>query len=145
MNNKYSTYRPTRYACTVHPAVRWTVLRLAWYIRPIRFENSIRNRIGRPIRFDIRFERKKTIRRSLLIVVWSDFRQDIIDTAIDQCRKHLQACVRANGGHLNTFCEQTLAKNLHFSCVFRSSSFCPSCQIFTASCQTFTVLMLDGQ
>ena len=24
---------------------------------------------------------------------------DIIDTAIDQWRKHLQACVRANGGH----------------------------------------------
>jgi len=51
-------------------------------------------------------------------VVWSDVlsdvRQDIIDTAIDQCRKHLQACVGANGGHLNTFCEQTLANNLHF-------------------------------
>ena len=30
-----------------------------WYIRPIRFENSILNRIGRPIRFEIRFERKK--------------------------------------------------------------------------------------
>jgi len=26
---------------------------------PIRFENSIRNRIGRPIRFEIRFEHKK--------------------------------------------------------------------------------------
>jgi len=35
------------------------VLRLAWHIQPIRFENSIRNRIGRPIRFEIRFERKK--------------------------------------------------------------------------------------
>jgi len=32
-------------------------------------------------------------------VVWFDFRQDIIDTAIDQCIKRLQACVRANGGH----------------------------------------------
>ena len=32
-------------------AVRQAVLRLAWYIRPIRFE--------------IRFEREKTIRRSL--------------------------------------------------------------------------------
>jgi len=71
-----------------------------------------------------------------LIVVWSDFWQDIIDTVTDQCRKHLQACVRANG-HLNTFCEQTLANNLHFSCIFGSSSFCPSGQIFT-------VLMLDG-
>ena len=66
-----------------------------------------------------------------LIAVWSDVRQDIIDTAIDQCRKHLQSCVRANGGHMNTFCEQTLANNLHFSCVFGSSGFCPSCQIFT--------------
>ena len=28
--------------------------------------DSIRNRIGRPIRFEIRFERKKTICRSLL-------------------------------------------------------------------------------
>jgi len=49
-----------------------------------------------------------------LIVVWSDVRQDIIDTAIDECIKRLQVCVRANGGHLNTFCEQTLANNLHF-------------------------------
>jgi len=31
----------------------------------IRFKDSIRKRIGRPIRFEIRFERKKTIRRSL--------------------------------------------------------------------------------
>ena len=43
----------------------WNGLNIRWYIRPIRFENSIRNRIGRPIRFEIRFERKKTIRRSL--------------------------------------------------------------------------------
>ena len=46
-----------------------------------------------------------------LIVVFSDVLQDIIDTAIDQCTKRLQACVRAYGGHLNTFCEQTLANN----------------------------------
>jgi len=38
---------------------------------------------------------------------------------------------------LNTFCEQTLANSLHFSCAFASSGFCPSCQLFT-------VLMLDG-
>jgi len=31
-----------------------------------RFEDSIRKRIGRPIRFEIRFERKRTIRRSLM-------------------------------------------------------------------------------
>ena len=35
-------------------------------IRPIRLEDSIRKRIGRPIRFEIRFEWKKTIRRSLV-------------------------------------------------------------------------------
>jgi len=56
-------------------------------------------------------------------VVWPDFRQDIIDTAIDHCRKRLQACVRASGGHLNTFCEQTLANNLHFFMCFGSSGF----------------------
>jgi len=31
---------------------------------------------------------------------WSDFDQDIIDTAIDQQRRHLRSCVRAGGGHL---------------------------------------------
>jgi len=35
------------------------VFRLAWYIRLIRFEDSIRKRIGRPIRFEIPFEREK--------------------------------------------------------------------------------------
>jgi len=38
---------------------------------------------------------------------------------------------------LNTFCEQTLANNLHFSYVFGSSGFYPSYQLFN-------VLMLDG-
>jgi len=32
-------------------------------------------------------------------VVWSDFRQVIIDTAVDQWRKRLQACAHANGEH----------------------------------------------
>jgi len=30
---------------------------------------------------------------------WSDFQQDIIDTAVDQWRKRLQVCVRTNDGH----------------------------------------------
>jgi len=34
-------------------------IKYSLYIRPIQFENSIQNRIGRPIRFEIRFERKK--------------------------------------------------------------------------------------
>jgi len=72
-----------------------------------------------------------------LNAVWSDVRQDITDTAIDQCRKHLQACVRANGGHLNTFVNKLL-QTICISRVFGSSGFCPSCQIFT-------VLMLDGR
>jgi len=41
------------------PADRQAVLRLAWYIWLIRFEDSIRKRIGRPIPFEIRFDRKK--------------------------------------------------------------------------------------
>jgi len=41
-------------------------------------------------------------------------------------------------GILNAFCEQTLGNNLHFSCVFGSGGFCPSCLLFT-------VLMLDGR
>jgi len=39
---------------------------------------------------------------------------------------------------LNTVCEQTLANDLHFSCVFGSSGFYPSRHLFTA-------LMLDGR
>ena len=56
-------------------------------------------------------------------------------TSAESVSRHVS---RANGGHLNTCCEQTLANNLHFSCVFGSRGFCPLCQIFT-------VLMLDGR
>jgi len=34
---------------------------------------------------------------------------------------------------LNTICEQTLANDLHFSCVSGSSGFYPSCQLSTVS------------
>ena len=34
-----------------------------------------------------------------LINVWADMQQSVIDDAIDQWRKRLQACVRAIGGH----------------------------------------------
>ena len=34
-----------------------------------------------------------------LVAVWSGLQQNIIDTAINQWRKRLQACVRADGGH----------------------------------------------
>jgi len=41
------------------PADHQAMLRLSWYLRLIRLEDSIRKRIRRPIRFEIRFERKK--------------------------------------------------------------------------------------
>jgi len=53
-----------------------------------------------------------------LIAVWSNVRQDIIDTAIDQCRKRLQACVRANGAHFEQFVNKLL-QTLAFSMCFR--------------------------
>ena len=34
-----------------------------------------------------------------LVEVWSDFGQTIIDGAIDEWRKRLQACVRSKGHH----------------------------------------------
>ena len=58
MNNKYSV------ACITLVRDKYKINTdgicvVYGYIRPILFENSIRNRIGRPIRFEIRFERKK--------------------------------------------------------------------------------------
>ena len=46
--------------------------------------------------------------------LWSDFWQDIIDTAVDQWRKHLQACVRTNVGHFEHLLWKKLANNLQF-------------------------------
>jgi len=63
----------------------------------------------------------------------------IIDTAIDQYRKHLQACVRANDGHLNTFCN----KLLQTICIFHV--FLVQMASIHRACQIVTVLMLDGR
>ena len=73
-------------------------------------------------------------------MVWGVIEQRVyhstVNTAIDQWRKRLQGCACARVVHiLNTFCERTLANNLHFY-VFGSSGFCPWCQMFT-------VLMVD--
>jgi len=46
--------------------------------------------------------------KECLIVVWSDFPQIIIDFAVDQWRKRLQACVRANGAHFEQFVNKLL-------------------------------------
>ena len=40
---------------------------------------------------------------------------DIVDTAIDQWRKHLQACVRANGGHFEHLLWTNSSKEFAFS------------------------------
>jgi len=75
-----------------------------------------------------------------LIVVWSNFRQDIIDTAINQCRKRLQACVRDSVQMVDIwalFVNKLLQTICIFMC-FWIKCFCPSYQIFT-------VLMLDGR
>jgi len=37
--------------------------------------------------------------RQRLVAVWKDLEQHIVDTAIDQWRHHLTACIRAKGGH----------------------------------------------
>ena len=54
--------------------------------------------------------------KKCLIAVWSDFLQDIIDNAIDQYRKHLPACIRANGGYF----EHLLWTNLQTICIFHA-------------------------
>jgi len=45
--------------------------------------------------------------RALLIDVWHSMRHSIIDTAINQCRKWLRACMHAKQTNniLNTYCE----------------------------------------
>jgi len=40
-----------------------------------------------------------------LTAVWSDFQQDVTETATDQWRKHHQACVGAIGRHFEHLCE----------------------------------------
>ena len=37
--------------------------------------------------------------RQRLVAVWKDLEQHVIDSAIDQWRRRLRACVRAKGGH----------------------------------------------
>ena len=97
------------------------MLRLAWYIRPIRFENSIRNRIGRPIRFEIRFERKKTICRSLLVRAVCQAPRSFYAAAFTGCRYDSQPIAtlvttshRKLYNHLTTYCCPNLPNTLTF-------------------------------
>jgi len=33
------------------------------------------------------------------LVTWAEFQQSVVDYAVDQWRKRLEACIRAEGGH----------------------------------------------
>ena len=56
--------------------------------------------------------------KEYLIAVWSDFRQVIIDFAVDQWRKRLQACVCANRAHFEHRLWTNSCKRLAFSTCF---------------------------
>ena len=51
-------------------------------------------------------------------------------TAIDQCRKHLQACVHANSGHFEHLLWTNWCKQFVYTRVFDSIGICPWCQDF---------------
>jgi len=38
--------------------------------------------------------------RKRLVATWAEFQQSVVDVAVDQWRKRLEACIRAEGGHL---------------------------------------------
>jgi len=42
--------------------------------------------------------------RKRLVATWAEFKHSVVDYAVDQWRKRLEACIRAEGGHLNTCC-----------------------------------------
>ena len=35
-----------------------------------------------------------------LVATWAEFQHSVVDDAVDQWRKRLEACIRAEGGHL---------------------------------------------
>jgi len=37
--------------------------------------------------------------RKRLAATWAEFHQSVVDYAVDQWRKRLEACIRAEGGH----------------------------------------------
>jgi len=37
--------------------------------------------------------------RKRLVATWAEFQQSVVDDAVDQCRKRLEACIPAEGGH----------------------------------------------
>jgi len=61
----------------VHYSI-WSVVEECVYQQPIQNTDELRQR---------------------LVAVWKDLEQHIVDTAIDQWRRRLTACIRAKGGH----------------------------------------------
>jgi len=53
--------------------------------------------------------------REQLTATWHNLEQSIIDSAIDQWRKRLTACVKAKGGHFGNSCN-LLRVNIIFAC-----------------------------
>jgi len=37
--------------------------------------------------------------RKRLVATWAEFQHSVVDDAVDQWRKRLEACIRAEGGH----------------------------------------------
>jgi len=46
-----------------------------------------------------------------LVAFWKDLEQHVIDSAIDQWRRRLRACVRAKGGHFEHSLWINIAEN----------------------------------
>ena len=61
--------------------------------------------------FFVCIEYQSAIRTSCghLVATRAEFQQSMVDNAVDQCRKRLQACIRAKGGHF----EHVLQRCLH--------------------------------
>ena len=49
--------------------------------------------------------------RQRVVSVWKDLEQHVIDSAIDQWRRRLRACVRAKGGHFEHSLWINIAEN----------------------------------
>jgi len=58
-----------------------------------------RTTVRRIIHNDLRLKCLKKRRAQELVVVWKDLERHIVDTAIDQWRRRLTACITAKGGH----------------------------------------------
>ena len=49
--------------------------------------------------YEMQIHNVDELKRRLMVDVWSGLQQSVVDAAVSEWRKHLQACVRAKGGH----------------------------------------------